>query len=207
MRWLLAIAISIILQSCSVAPALAAECKGCDALGLTAKFVYRGGYTLKWATDFCKRNPTECKPVDETEVVADDALFAKMDFVKALVDQVIVQKNDSEIWGVDEYWATAAETLRKKAGDCEDIVQLVKALLVEQGVPAGALHIIHIKIKPFDTNNGHAVLGVNTDRGYFVIDNRYPGVRTIFSAGEYRMVGVQVPAAPDQFHAIDGARM
>lgn len=41
---------------------------------------------------------------------------------------------DKRLYGVDDYWATPAETIAKGAGDCEDFAMLVNHFCRQQGI-------------------------------------------------------------------------
>jgi len=53
-----------------------------------------------------------------------------IEWVSTHIDYV----TDEQAWGVADYWQTAAETLKRRKGDCEDFVILDMVLLDEIGV-------------------------------------------------------------------------
>ena len=78
-------------------------------------------------------------------------------------------KTDMAVWGVEDYWATPAEFM-KKSGDCEDYAISKYYALRSLGVPASKLRVAVI----IDSirNLGHAILIVYTDDGKaYVLDN------------------------------------
>lgn len=77
-------------------------------------------------------------------------------------------KTDLDNWGVEDYWATPREFVRK-SGDCEDYSIAKYYALRDLGVPAHLLRVAAIK----DTirNLGHAVLIVYMDNDAYVLDN------------------------------------
>lgn len=81
---------------------------------------------------------------------------------------------DKEVWGVSDYWATPAETLKKKAGDCEDVAIGKLWNLKLAGYPASSLELYYIIIdQPGDSERlGHMVAVVQGKFGTrYVLDN------------------------------------
>jgi predicted transglutaminase-like cysteine proteinase len=82
------------------------------------------------------------------------------------VNARVTYKSDLQQFSVPEFWQEAG-----KFGDCEDYALLKRALLLKAGWPQD---------KQFlgccwcETGEYHCVLIVETDKGFFVLDNRYP---------------------------------
>ncbi|MBS0850020.1 transglutaminase-like cysteine peptidase [Citrobacter sp. JGM124] len=64
--------------------------------------------------------------------------------------------DDIIVWGVEDYWATPIEFLRKGAGDCEDYALAKYFTLRELGVPASQLRLIYVKA--LELNKAHMVV-------------------------------------------------
>ena len=75
-----------------------------------------------------------------------------------------------------------------KQGDCEEYVLAKRRALIRKGIPASALSIIYA----LRNGGGHAILGVRTDRGMFVLDNMTGGIKPLKSTG-YRIVSMSGP--------------
>ncbi len=77
-------------------------------------------------------------------------------------------KTDIVAWGVEDYWATPQEFVRK-SGDCEDYAIAKYYALRSLGVPASQMRIVAVveKIRGI----GHAVLVVYLNDNAFVLDN------------------------------------
>lgn len=77
-------------------------------------------------------------------------------------------KTDIEVWGVEDYWATPKEFV-KKSGDCEDYAISKYYALRTLGVPAKSMRVVAVK----DTirNLGHAVLVVYAQNEAYILDN------------------------------------
>jgi predicted transglutaminase-like cysteine proteinase len=54
---------------------------------------------------------------------------------------------DSEIWGIRDYWATPLETLGRGAGDCEDFAIAKYVTLTLLGVPSGKMRLTYVKAR------------------------------------------------------------
>ncbi len=95
---------------------------------------------------------------------------------------------DPDLYGRADYWAIAAGV-----GDCEDYALAKLRRLVELGWPREALRIATCwtDSRP---DSFHAVLTVDTDKGTYVLDNRYPRVEP-WSALPYRWHAREVPGA------------
>lgn len=90
---------------------------------------------------------------------------------------------DQELYGVDDYWASAGEVLRR-GGDCEDHALAKYRLLVDAGIPPENMKVVLAQ----DTSSGeeHAYLMVETADGNFILDNRIDQVVTEIYITNYR---------------------
>jgi predicted transglutaminase-like cysteine proteinase len=92
----------------------------------------------------------------------------KLAFVNSGINQLIAYRKDSATYGRLDYWASPEETLRRRAGDCEDFAILKMAALLQAGVPASSMSLVVLQ----DTKRRvfHAVLSVSTSNGAFILD-------------------------------------
>lgn len=76
---------------------------------------------------------------------------------------------DSTLYGKTDYWADAATTLRKAAGDCEDIAIVKMQLLASAGVPMKDMNltIAHDRIR----GEAHAFLIVRSGERFVLLDD------------------------------------
>lgn len=74
--------------------------------------------------------------------------------------------SDAKKYNVPEFWAVA-----DGEGDCEDFALGKRAALHRAGVERSNLRLA---VCQAETGEGHGVLVVTTDRGQYVLDNRYP---------------------------------
>ncbi|MFA5083139.1 MAG: transglutaminase-like cysteine peptidase [Hydrogenophilaceae bacterium] len=59
----------------------------------------------------------------------------------------VMYKEDAEIWGQSDYWATPLETMGRSAGDCEDFAIAKYFSLLLAGIPADRLRITYVKAR------------------------------------------------------------
>lgn len=89
--------------------------------------------------------------------------------VNAWSNRHIRYREDSDIYGKPDYWATASATLKRGAGDCEDIAIFKMQALAALGVPRSDLYLTIAR----DTvrNADHALLVVRLEGRYWLLDN------------------------------------
>ena len=116
--------------------------------------------------NFCRERAAECRPpgrfADQVQLTA--AKFAELKEVNQSVNDAVAPVTDLNLYGKVEVW-----TYPVKQGDCEDYVLLKRRILIERGWPESTLLITVVRE---ETNDGHAVLTVRTDRGDLVLDNK-----------------------------------
>ena len=84
---------------------------------------------------------------------------------------------DASHWGIEDYWATPAETVASFGGDCEDYSIAKYFLLKEFGVPVERLRITYVKAVKL--NQAHMVLAYYATPGAepLILDNLDDRVR------------------------------
>jgi len=82
------------------------------------------------------------------------------------VNFAIEYLSDQENYGISDYWAIP----KNGKGDCEDIQLMKQDLLKKQGIES------FMATCWTETGEYHAVLLVDTNKGTFVLDNRYKTV-------------------------------
>jgi predicted transglutaminase-like cysteine proteinase len=85
--------------------------------------------------------------------------------INSQVNASVTYKTDVEQYSTPEFWKEAG-----KFGDCEDYALLKRAYLLEQGWSADKLNLCCCWC---ETGEYHCVLLVDTDKGFYVLDNRY----------------------------------
>jgi predicted transglutaminase-like cysteine proteinase len=90
-------------------------------------------------------------------------------FVQAIVNRTIRYSSDQENWGQADYWATIEETLHRGAGDCEDIAVMKMHALRQLGFDDKDLYLV---VGSDDAGRSHALLIVNLENDFIVLDDR-----------------------------------
>lgn len=85
--------------------------------------------------------------------------------INSQVNASVTYKTDLEQYASPEFWKEAGTF-----GDCEDYALLKRACLLEQGWPNNKLNLCCCWD---ETSTYHCVLLVDTDKGFYVLDNRY----------------------------------
>ncbi len=93
---------------------------------------------------------------------------------------------DRELYGQADRWATAGETLRRRAGDCEDIAIVKMQLLASQGVSREDMQLVIAR----DLVRGadHAVLVVRIGEHNWLLDNATDQVLDASLSYDYRPI-------------------
>ena len=85
--------------------------------------------------------------------------------INSQVNTSVQYKTDLEQYDRPEFWAEA-----NTFGDCEDYALLKRAYLLDKGWPVDKLNLCCCWD---ETNTYHCVLLVETDKGFYILDNRY----------------------------------
>lgn len=89
-------------------------------------------------------------------------------------------------------WASAADTLRYRIGDCEDFAIAKMALLQHMGIPADDMFLI--VVRPMQGRGDHAVLAVRREGVTYILDNRTDRVLSDRQVTDYQpMLGYNGP--------------
>ncbi len=94
---------------------------------------------------------------------------ANLAAVNAWANAHIRYVDDQALYGKADYWADAQSTLRRGAGDCEDIAIAKLQLLVALGVPRGDIYLTIAR--DLTRHADHAVLVVKQDGKHWLLDN------------------------------------
>ena len=82
------------------------------------------------------------------------------------INESVEYKTDLRLYGKLEHWTPAVTQ-----GDCEDYALAKRKKFLEFGIDPKYLRLATAKT---ETGKYHAVLIVTTDKGDYVLDNRYP---------------------------------
>ncbi len=92
---------------------------------------------------------------------------------------------DNVNWGMNDYWATVFEFLRKN-GDCEDYAIAKYVTLRALGWNADRLRIVVLRDTKLNLN--HAILAAYTDDGIFIGDNQITGLARASNIRHYKAI-------------------
>lgn len=107
---------------------------------------------------FCLRFPADCTAV--TEAVAPESWLPTIREMDDAVNHWISPMSDQQQYGRAEYWNVV---LQKGRGDCEDYALTKRHVLMQLGVPAGAMYLIR--------TSDHMRLGVHLPGRDVILDN------------------------------------
>jgi len=69
----------------------------------------------------------------------------KLNVLNQFFNRRIQTREDIEVWGQVDYWASPLETLEKGAGDCEDFAIAKYFSLVALGMPVPKLRLVYVR--------------------------------------------------------------
>lgn len=132
--------------------------------------------------------------------------------VNEFFNRRIVSRDDREVWGRVDHWASPLESLAKGEGDCEDYAIAKYFALVAAGVPVARLRLVYVQAQqggPQGPVIPHMVLAwyAEPNADPLVLDSligdvrpasRRPDLRPVFSFnGDGLWQGAGGPAMPD----------
>lgn len=93
---------------------------------------------------------------------------------------------DRQLYGQADYWADARSTLRRRAGDCEDIAIAKMALLAGAGVRREDMYLTIAR--DLARNADHALLVVRSEGRFWLLDNNTDVLADASAANDYRPI-------------------
>jgi predicted transglutaminase-like cysteine proteinase len=112
--------------------------------------------------------------------------MAKLAAVNSWANANIRYADDSKLYGQLDYWASAGTTLRRRAGDCEDIAIVKMQLLAAMGVQREDMTLTIAR--DLARNADHALLVVKIDGRNWLLDNNTNQVLEANQSYDYRPV-------------------
>ena len=112
--------------------------------------------------------------------------FAALSAANSWANTQIRYVEDRALYGQADRWATASETLRRRAGDCEDIAIVKMQLLASRGVAREDMQLVIAR----DLVRGadHAVLVVRIEGQAWLLDNATDQVLDASLSYDYRPI-------------------
>ena len=106
-----------------------------------------------------KGRPRALAPLLEVASGLDDA--GKLLAVNRFVNERIRFRDDIEVWGESDHWASPLELLARGEGDCEDFAIAKYFSLLALGIPRSQLRLVYVQVRPADPSaspQAHMVL-------------------------------------------------
>ncbi|WP_431102237.1 transglutaminase-like cysteine peptidase [Roseateles noduli] len=162
------------------------------ALALTVLVCAAGlGSALAWGWDQDKLTESAAKLSPKTQAavkamiqMADRAAAMpeerdRLTAVNNFFNQRVAFKDDIEVWGQVDYWATPLELLDKGAGDCEDYAIAKYMSLLSAGVPQSKLRMVYVRAQFQGRPQAHMVLAyyAQPEAEPLILDNINPEIR------------------------------
>lgn len=104
---------------------------------------------------------------------------ARVTQVNGFFNKRIEFREDIEVWGKIDYWASPLESLDKGRGDCEDYAIAKYFTLVSAGVPVAKLRMVYVRASQAGRSVAHMVLAYYAQPGAepLILDNLIADVR------------------------------
>ena len=104
---------------------------------------------------------------------------SRLALVNSYFNQRIAFRDDMEVWGVIDYWASPLESLDKGRGDCEDYAIAKYFTLVAAGMPVAKLRMVYVRARLGGKSLAHMVLAYYDQPGAepLILDNLIGEVR------------------------------
>lgn len=103
----------------------------------------------------------------------------RLALVNNFFNQRIAFRDDIEVWGQIDYWASPLESLDKGRGDCEDYAIAKYFSLVSAGMPIAKLRMVYVRAMVGGRSLAHMVLAYYAQPGAepLILDNLMADVR------------------------------
>jgi predicted transglutaminase-like cysteine proteinase len=118
--------------------------------------------------------------------VAGQGTGAQLAAVNSWTNSNVRYVEDRELYGQPDFWAAAGTTLRRRAGDCEDIAIAKMQLLAAMGFDRSDMYLVVAR----DTarNADHAMLVVRAEGQFWLLDNNTDRVLDARESYDYRPI-------------------
>lgn len=82
----------------------------------------------------------------------------QLEQVNDFFNQQLAWREDAQLWGQADYWASPLELIGKGAGDCEDLAMAKYFALRGLGVPEASLRLVYVRAQYQGRAQAHMVL-------------------------------------------------
>lgn len=117
---------------------------------------------------------------------AGEDFTSRLAAINAWANTHIRYEEDQAAYGQADYWASSKETLRRRAGDCEDIAILKYQMLAAAGVPRASMYLTIAR--DLARRADHALLIVRDGARYWMLDNATNALVDAGTAEDYRPI-------------------
>lgn len=122
----------------------------------------------------------ELAPVLSASLALDDA--AKLRSINTFFNRHLVFRDDVQVWGQIDHWASPLESLNQGQGDCEDYAIGKYFSLIAVGMPAAKLRLVYVRALvggPGGAVQAHMVLAyyASPEAEPLILDNLITDVR------------------------------
>jgi len=104
---------------------------------------------------------------------------SRLKSLNAFFNRQIIYRDDREVWGAVDYWASPLETLQKGQGDCEDFAIAKYFSLLAAGVPGVKMRLVYVRAQIGALIQAHMVLAYypEPDAEPLILDNLLSDIR------------------------------
>ena len=103
----------------------------------------------------------------------------RLDLVNQFFNRRVLFRDDAQVWGQVDHWASPLETLNRGEGDCEDYAIAKYFALLSAGVAPVRLRLVYVRAQLAGASQAHMVLAYYPDPAAepLILDNLVTEVR------------------------------
>ncbi len=157
-------------------------------VGLVALLLLLSGWVLAWESPKLLAQAQKVSPaatqrtqalvqlIGEVAAMDEDA---RLKSINGFFNRQILYRDDREVWGTIDHWASPLETLGKGLGDCEDFAIGKYFSLLAAGVPSVQMRLVYVRAQVGAIIQAHMVLAYypEPDAEPFILDNLLTDIR------------------------------
>ena len=156
-------------------------------LGSMSVAIHRTPFDTDWAAVSARpSNRKVQRALAASSARSSGSQSAQIEAVNRWVNRNIAFGEDRDVYGRADYWAPAAETLRRGIGDCEDFAIAKMELLAALGIARNKMRLV--VARDLARNADHAVLVVTMADGAVMLDNMTDRLMDARLPNDYRPI-------------------
>lgn len=126
--------------------------------------------------------PTAARAQALVQVIGEAAAqdeFSRLRTVNTFFNRQVLYRDDRDVWGAVDHWASPLETLQKGEGDCEDYAIGKYFSLLAAGVPGVKMRLVYVRAQLGGVIQAHMVLAYypQPDAEPLILDNLLTDIR------------------------------